>query len=273
VLGEIRYGIAVEPAFVISAEQRKELVRADPRCKALLRPYVAGEMIGKYSVSSPEQYCIFIPQGWTGRHPASAGHAWRWLKKRHPGIARHLKAHEVALKARPSQGDCWWEVACDPDAGAQEKDRIIFTAKKFPPHFTLGSGRAVFSHETGIIPSASPYLPGILNSRLAAFVLISLAEEAGAPGDLRPPGEILCRFPVPIPDFDDPDDAARHGRMVSLVNEMLDLHRHLGLAVSEQEKWIITQEIDSTEKQIDSLVYGIYGLSVDEIAVVESVTP
>ena len=271
VLGEIRYGIAVEPAFVISAEQRKELVHTDPRCKSLLRPYVAGGEIGRYRISSPQKSCIFIPQGWTGRHPASAGQEWRWLKKRHPGIARHLKAHEETLKARPSQGDYWWEVACDTDAGPQEKDRIIFTAKKFPPRFTLGSSRTVFGQLTGIIPSGSPYLPGILNSRLAAFMLRSLAEEAGAPGDRWPLGEILGRFPVPTPDFDDPDDATRHGRMVSLVTEMLDLYRHLSMAASEQEKRIIAQEIDSTGKQIDSLVYGIYGLSVDEIAVVESV--
>ena len=90
-----------------------------------------------------------------------------------------------------------------------------------------------------------------------------------APQTHNSAGEILGRFPVITPDFDDPDDAARHGRMVSLATEMLDLHRHLGLAASEQEKWIIAQEIDSTGKQIDSLVYGIYGLSVDEIAVVE----
>lgn len=272
VLGEIRSGIAVEPAFVISAEQRKELVRADPRCKTLLRPYVAGGEIGRYRISYPRKFCIFIPQGWTGRHPASAGQEWRWLKKRHPGIARHLKMHEVSLKARPSQGDYWWEIAYDTDAGPQEKDRIIFTAKKFPPRFTVGSDRAVFGRLTGIIPSGSPYLTGILNSRLAGFVLRSLAEEAGAPGERRP-GEIQGRFPVPTPDFDDPDDADRHGRMVSLVTEMLDLHRHLDLAASEQEKRIIAQEIDSTEKQIDSLVYGIYGLSVDEIAIVEPVIP
>jgi hypothetical protein len=274
VLGEIRYGIAAEPAFVISAEQRKELVRADPRCKTLLRPYVAREMIGKYGVLSPEQYCISIPQGWTDRHPASAGQTWRWFKKRHPGIARHLKEHEGALKARPLQGDYWWEVAYDPDVVPQEKDRIIFTARKFSSFFTIGSGRMVIGRQTGIIPSGSPYLSGILNSRLAAFVLRSLAAEVGAPGDRRFPGEILGRFPVPTPDFDDPDDAARHGRMVALVHEMLDLHRHLSLAKTDQEKRLIQQEIDSTGKQIDSLVYGIYGLSVDEIAVVEgSVLP
>jgi hypothetical protein len=268
VLGEIRYGIAVEPAFVISAEQRNELVRADPRCKTLLRPYVAGEMIGKYIVSSPEQYCIFIHQGWTDRHPSSAGHAWRWLKKLHPGIARHLKVHEETLKARPLQGDYWWEVANDPDAWRGEKDRIIFSALVFPPGFMIGSGLIVFDCGTGIIPSGSPSLLGILNSRLATFVLHSFVEETGTAA-YSSAGEILGQFPVITPDFDDPDDAARYGRLVSLVTEMLDLHRHLVLAASEKEKRLITQEIDSTDRQIDSLVYGIYGLSVDEIAVVE----
>jgi hypothetical protein len=176
------------------------------------------------------------------------------------------------LKARQSQGDYWWEVTGDPDAWREEKDRIIFSARVFPPRFTLGSGRAVLSGQTGIIPSGSPYLLGILNSRLAAFVLRSLAEETGTTADGRP-GEIPGRFPVATPDFDDPDDAARHGRMVALVKEMLDLHRHLSLAKTDQEKRLIHQEIDSTDRQIDSLVYGIYGLSVDEIAFVESVSP
>jgi hypothetical protein len=269
-LGEIRCGIAIEPevVLVIEESQRKQLIHEDPRCKNLILPYVDGEVIGRYHVLIPEKYCIFIPQGWTDRHPAAAGHAWRWLKKRHPGIARHLKEHEALLKDRPSQGDYWWEVACDLEMRRQEKDRIIFSARVFPPRFTLGSSRAVVGGHTGIIPSGSPYLLGILNSRLAAFMLRSFVEETGTADDSRP-GKILGRFPVSIPDFDDPDDMVRHDRMVALVTGMLNLHRHLGLAASEEEKRIIAQEIDSTDRQINSLVYGIYGLSVDEIAVVE----
>jgi type II restriction/modification system DNA methylase subunit YeeA len=57
--------------------------------------------------------------------------------------------------------------------------------------------------------------------------------------------------------------------MVALVNEMLELHKHLSHAKTDQEKRIITQEIESTDRQIDSLVYGLYGLTADEIAVVE----
>ena len=192
VLGEIRYGIAVEPAFVISAAQRKELVSTDPRCKTLVRPYIPGGEIGRYRISFPRKFCIFIPQGSSRMVSRISRPGVAVAQERHPGVARHLQAHEEDLKARPSQGDYWWEIACDPDAGSQEKDRIIFTARKFPPRFTLGSGRTVFDCGTAIIPSGSPSLLGILNSRLATFVLRSFVEETSTAA-YSSAGEILGR--------------------------------------------------------------------------------
>ncbi len=50
--------------------------------------------------------------------------------------------------------------------------------------------------------------------------------------------------------------------MVALVTETLELQQNLNQAKTDQEKRLIIQEIDS-------LVYGLYGLTVDEIAVVE----
>ena len=58
-----------------------------------------------------------------------------------------------------------------------------------------------------------------------------------------------------------------------LVRVLRWLHKHLNLAKSDQEKRIITQEIESTDREIDSLVYGLYGLTADEVAVVESASP
>jgi adenine-specific DNA-methyltransferase len=64
-------------------------------------------------------------------------------------------------------------------------------------------------------------------------------------------------------------DAGRHDRLASLVNGMLELQKHLSQTTSEREKRLITQEIESTDRQIDSLVYGLYGLTSDEISIVE----
>jgi hypothetical protein len=57
--------------------------------------------------------------------------------------------------------------------------------------------------------------------------------------------------------------------MVVLVTEMLELHKHLSQAKTDQERRIITHEIESTDRQIDSLVFAIYGMTADEIALVE----
>ena len=76
-------------------------------------------------------------------------------------------------------------------------------------------------------------------------------------------------MPIYTPDFDHPEDKARHDRMVALVREMLELNNHLDRAEIDREKLIIRQEIGSIDRQIDSLVYGFYGLTMEEIAMVE----
>ena len=151
--------------------------------------------------------------------------------------------------------------------GKNERERIIFFPSAFPPCFELAGGRAAPAPRTGILPSGSRYLLGLLTSRLALFLFCTLAEEAGDPAG------IVARFPVKTPDFDDPADAARHGRLEALVTERLALARHHARARPARERRAIEAEIESTAKQIESLVYGIYGLSVDEIAFVESALP
>lgn len=190
-------------------------------------------------------------------------------EKKAPGHSSHLNEHAMHLKDRTLQGDFWWEVYGDSDSWQEKKDRIIFPAGVFPPQFTLLPGRLLCDDETIIIPSGSLYLLGLLNSRLAAFVIGSFVEEAGRQGEITFE-EIVGRFPVALPDPDDPDDAARHDRLIALVTEMRNLHRQLDHARSDRERLTISREIESTDKQIDSLVFGIYDLSVEEIVIAEA---
>ncbi len=64
-------------------------------------------------------------------------------------------------------------------------------------------------------------------------------------------------------------DVARHDRMVSLVTQMLDLHARLAAESVPQEKTALQRRIDQTDRQIDALVYELYGLTDAEIKVVE----
>jgi len=70
-------------------------------------------------------------------------------------------------------------------------------------------------------------------------------------------------------NFSDPTDKARHDRMVTLVTQMLDLNKKLQDARLEQEKTQLSRQIAATDGAIDKLVYELYGLTDEEIGIVE----
>ena len=77
------------------------------------------------------------------------------------------------------------------------------------------------------------------------------------------------RFPIRTIKFSDLTDKARHDKMVSLVEQMLTLNKQLATAKTAHDKTILQRQIDATDKQIDSLVYELYGFTEEEIKIVE----
>jgi hypothetical protein len=71
------------------------------------------------------------------------------------------------------------------------------------------------------------------------------------------------------PDQNDRADKALHDRMVQLVEQMLSLQNHLPAAKTGHDQTHIQRQIEATDRQIDMLVYELYGLTEEEIAVVE----
>jgi hypothetical protein len=50
---------------------------------------------------------------------------------------------------------------------------------------------------------------------------------------------------------------------------MLDLHKKLAAAKVPDEKTKIQRQIDTTDRQIDKLVYNLYNLTDEEIKIIE----
>jgi len=63
-------------------------------------------------------------------------------------------------------------------------------------------------------------------------------------------------------------DAARHDKMVALVDRMLELHHKLAAASIPADKELYQRQIVATDRQIDALVYELYGLTEEEIGIV-----
>jgi len=64
-------------------------------------------------------------------------------------------------------------------------------------------------------------------------------------------------------------DKDQRDKMVTLVERMLELHRQKQAATSEASRARTEREINVTDEQIDALVYELYGLTEEEIEVVE----
>jgi hypothetical protein len=72
-----------------------------------------------------------------------------------------------------------------------------------------------------------------------------------------------------IPDFDKIAEKSRHDKIVTIVSQMLSLREYLARAGTDQERRLVQQEIDATDVRIDALVYEVYGLTPEEITIVE----
>jgi hypothetical protein len=79
----------------------------------------------------------------------------------------------------------------------------------------------------------------------------------------------VSKIPIRTINFADPTDKARHDRMVALVTQMLDLNKRLQNAKLEHEKTLLSRQVEAADAAIDTLVYELYGLTEEEIAIVE----
>jgi type I restriction-modification system DNA methylase subunit len=112
------------------------------------------------------------------------------------------------------------------------------------------------------------FILGIMNSRLMDFVYSYINPEKGeALAEVKK--HHVEQLPVRPINFSNPTDKAHHDKMVSLVDQMLSLNKQLASAKTDHEKTSLQRQIEATDRQIDKLVYELYGLTEEEIGIVE----
>jgi hypothetical protein len=79
----------------------------------------------------------------------------------------------------------------------------------------------------------------------------------------------LKQLPIRTINFSDPTDVARHDRMVALVERMLELHKQQAAARTPADRELYARQIAATDREIDQLVYELYGLTEEEVRVAE----
>ena len=266
----IHFGIktGLNEAFVIDKETRERLIEEHPSSAKVIKPFLAGRDIKRYSEPVVERYVILIPSGWTHDNMGISADPWRFIQETYPAIANHLEPFREKAEKRWDKGDYWWELRPCAYYDEFEKPKIIYPNICSRPEFTLESDRQFTNQKCYIMASDDKYLLGILNSRIMMFYFQTTIPKLR--GDYYEPGYAFMKsFPIRTIDFDNPDDVEMRDEMVKLVERMLDLHQQLqGSVLIHRE--VLEMQVEATDKEIDALVYRLYGLSDDEVAVVES---
>jgi len=133
-------------------------------------------------------------------------------------------------------------------------------------NYAFTSGYAITLRAS--VAESPAYVLGLLNSSVLNFYLKQVSTQMRG-GFFRYFSQFLEQLPIRKIDFSVPADKARFDRMVALVERILALHRQAAEARTDQEKAVAQRQIEATDRQIDRLVYELYGLSEVEVAIVE----
>ena len=244
-------------AFIIDDATRTNIIENNPEAAEIIKPLLNGRDIRKYQINYNNKYLIYTHHG-VGI-------------EKYPAIEKHLSDFRQRLEKRATKQE-WYELQQPQFRFAEYMDghKIIFPDIGTTTRFALDTTGYYGTNTTYFLPVTDKYVLGVLNSQLGQFYFEQVCAGLESTGDtyLRFFGQYLSGFPIRTIDFDNPADVALHDKMVALVDTMLDLHKKLPeLAGIKRE--VIEAQIESTDREIDALVYRLYGLTADEIKIVE----
>jgi hypothetical protein len=110
------------------------------------------------------------------------------------------------------------------------------------------------------------YVIGLLNSKLLNWFFIHVSSTFHG-GYYAANKQFLVQLPLIKIEKVHQITGSTHNQIIVLVDRMLDLHKQTPATPQEHEQ--LQRQIAATDRQIDTLVYQLYGLTDDEIALVE----
>jgi adenine-specific DNA-methyltransferase len=274
-LGKVRQGIAENPASINRKTNEKykgrfeagegvftlrpdELEHLDlpARERKLLRPYHDLKDIGRYRLSEPSLWLIYST-------PKTCPDIAEY-----PRLRTHLERFKPIMEQRRetrSKQNSWWHLHWPRDEDIWKAPKVLSLQMGSRPAFVPVQEPVYVSFSVNVfVPFDSTreglnYIVGLLNSRLLWEWYRHHAKRRGIGLEIN--GHVLGATPIRKIDFSDPSDKALHAEMIALVERMLDLNRRKGsgrLAPSELSR--IDRDIMRTDREIDGLVYDLYGV-------------
>ncbi len=226
-------------AFWLSGEEYERIISIEPACENIIKPLTIGDNIRKWRIEDSEKWIIYTPPG-ININP-------------YKPISEHLKKYKERLESR-ALDQKWYELQQAQLRYAREfsKPKIIYPDIGKEPRFTLDTTGSYIDMTAFALPCENFFLLGILNSHSAWKYLTAssaILGDADKGGRIRLKRQYIENLPIP-------NASSKEKKVIEkLVQKCLD-------AEGENcEQW---------EKEIDKIVYKLYDLTEEEIAIVKA---
>ena len=256
----INYGIKTgyNEAFIIDGKTKDELLAQDPKSAEIIKPILRGKDIKRYQAKFADLWLIATFPALKiniDEFPAIKEYLERHLPKIKQTGEIYIDENNIKQKTRKKTGNKWFE-ASDTIAYYKEfeKEKIVYPETTLDANFFYDDN-SFYIEKTGfiLIGKYLKYISSLLNSKLLlyAYKKFFTSVTLGNKG-FQYNKHALIKFPLPqIPK-------ASQQPFIDLVDIILSL-----------KKTDPASDTSGLEKEIDTLVYGLYGLTEGEILVVE----
>jgi len=262
--GRLYYGLktGLNEAFVVSRATRDELIKEHASSSEVLRPFLRGRDIKRWGCESQDLWLLFVPWHFPLHNDATisgpSAEAERELKKRFPAIYAHLLKFKRELSARNTAetgvryewyalqrwgADYWHEFANSKVFVPAIEDEV-----NYAPDTTgfLGNDKTSF-----FIPPSVPISLAVTNSQVSWWITRqTFASKQSGFYEFKP----MYISQIPIPEVPPADQTA----VESLVTRIV-----------KAKATNLSADVSGLEKEIDERVYRLYGLTPEEIKIIE----
>ena len=265
-----------------SSQLRNVFSRAESREfeleASLLKPLLSGTHVARYSVRRTSNLLLF-PYELHADHAVPIPSAE--FVHRFPRIWAYLDGHRKALEARDRgkmAHDLWYTFVRTQSLALHQYTKLAIPrlVQDLQAYYDEDGSFYLDNVDVGgvLLKEGARenylYALALLNSQLLNFCFrqISVPFRGGFRSANR---QFISPLPIKAVDPANPKDKACHDQLLALVQRMLDLHQRLPAKgnVRDEERAHIEREIARTDREIDDLVYDLYGLTAAERDLVE----
>ncbi len=262
--GKFYYGIktGLNEAFVVDQATRDRLIREHKSSAEVLKPYLRGCDVKRWQAEPSDLWLLFIPWHFPlHADPTIQGAsnaAEKEFKKKYPAVYEHLLKFKAELAARnAAETGIRYEWYALQRWGSEyshefEAPKIITGRFMKAATFAYDDKGYYNNNANSFIAGARPFLAGILNSLTAWWVLRQICTDLQN-GYLQAHNKNLSEIPIPAAT------PAQQTEIETLVENILALKKENPAA-----------DVSALEAEIDRLVYKLYGLTDEEVKIVEN---